>query len=43
VDPDGRPRCDCTILENSGNCTCIIECPPGGGDDDFETEGGGSS
>lgn len=30
VDPDGVPRCDCTINETSGNCACIIECPKGG-------------
>jgi hypothetical protein len=28
VDPDGIPRCDCTIVETSGNCACIVMCPP---------------
>ena len=27
VDPDGIPRCDCTIIETSGNCACVITCP----------------
>jgi hypothetical protein len=27
VTPDGLFVCDCTQLDNGGNCTCIIECP----------------
>lgn len=45
-DPDGVPRCDCSSdIINSGNCSCLITCPPsgGGGGGDFEIEGGGLS
>lgn len=27
IDPDGVPRCDCTINESQGTCSCIIQCP----------------
>jgi len=43
IDPDGVPRCDCTINESSGNCSCIVTCPPGGGNSEFEIEQGGAS
>lgn len=43
IDPDGVPRCDCTINESSGNCACIVTCPPGGGNSESDTEQGGSS
>lgn len=41
IDPDGVPRCDCTINESSGNCSCIIACPKEG--TDLEIEGGGAN
>jgi hypothetical protein len=41
IDPDGVPRCDCTINESSGNCSCIITCPKEG--TDAEIESGGAS
>lgn len=41
VDPDGVPRCDCTINESQGNCSCIIACPKEGSE--FEIESGGAS
>ncbi len=27
IDPDGVPRCDCTVNESQGTCSCIIQCP----------------
>jgi hypothetical protein len=27
IDPDGIPRCDCTVNESQGTCSCIIQCP----------------
>lgn len=41
IDPDGVPRCDCTINESSGNCSCIITCPKEG--NDAEAESGGAA
>lgn len=38
IDPDGVPRCDCTIIEHSGNCACIVACPPGSGGGGIEAE-----
>lgn len=38
-DPDGVPRCDCTINESSGNCSCIITCPKEGSDAEIESGG----
>ena len=40
-DPDGVPRCDCTINESQGNCSCIVTCPKEG--NDAEAESGGVS
>jgi hypothetical protein len=39
IDPDGVPRCDCTINESSGNCSCIITCPKEGTDAEIESGG----
>jgi len=40
--PDGTPACDCTASQSTGTCTCIIKCPGGGGDNEFEIQSGGA-